>query len=226
MLPLPVYIPLTFLLTTALCIFWFWQATNKSKVVLFILLSWCTLQSIVAFTGFYSVTNTMPPRFILLAGPAMITIVLLFLFPRSKAWMDTLDLQKLTLLHAVRFPVELVLYWLCLEQFVPELMTFEGRNFDILSGLTAAPILYLVFQRKKLGPGLLLFWNFVCLILLLNIVFLAVCSAPTLFQKFAFEQPNVAVFYFPFVLLPACIVPLVLLSHLVAIRRLVSGKGI
>jgi hypothetical protein len=40
------------------------------------------------------------------------------------------------------------------------------------------------------------------------------------FQQFAFDQPNIAVLYFPFIWLPSCVVPLVLLSHLAAIRQL------
>lgn len=224
MLAVPIYLPLLFLITTALCIFWFWEASHRNRMVVYIILAWCVLQSLIALTGFYKVTNVLPPRFVLLVGPALLTIFLLFLLPAGKKWLNTLDLQKLTLLHAVRFPVELVLYWLSLEQLVPELMTFEGLNYDILSGLTAAPIVYLVFQRKLLGRKFLLFWHFLCLVLLLNIVYLAIFSAATPFQKFAFEQPNVAVFYFPFMLLPGCVVPLVLLSHLAAIKQLVSGE--
>jgi hypothetical protein len=42
---------------------------------------------------------------------------------------------------------------------------------------------------------------------------------------FAFDQPNIAVLYFPFNWLPSCIVPLVLLSHLAAIRQLLYDEG-
>jgi hypothetical protein len=43
-------------------------------------------------------------------------------------------------------------------------------------------------------------------------------------QQIAFDQPNIGVMYFPFVWLPACIVPLVLLSHLASLYQLVSGS--
>jgi hypothetical protein len=48
----------------------------------------------------------------------------------------------------------------------------------------------------------------------------AVLSTPSAFQKFAFNQPNVAILHFPYTLLPAFIVPLVLFSHLAGIRYL------
>jgi hypothetical protein len=98
-------------------------------------------------------------------------------------------------------------------------MTFEGRNLDILSGLSAPLIYYFAFVKKKINSKMVLLWNIVCLMLLINIVSHAVLSAPSPFQQLAFAQPNIAVLYFPFVWLPGCIVPLVLFSHLVALRR-------
>jgi hypothetical protein len=56
----------------------------------------------------------------------------------------------------------------------------------------------------------------------LNIVVNAALSAPVPFQQFAFDQPNIAVLYFPFVWLPGFIVPLVLFAHLAAIQKLYS----
>ena len=58
----------------------------------------------------------------------------------------------------------------------------------------------------------------------INIVVNAILSAPFTFQQFAFDQPNVAVLYFPFVWLPCFIVPVVLFSHLVLIRQLLKKE--
>ena len=175
----------------------------------------------MARTGFFTVTDTIPPRFVLLVGPPLLFILFLFLTRQGKQFIDSLDLKTLTLLHLIRIPVELVLFWLFLHQAIPQLMTFEGRNFDIISGLTAPLVYYFGFVKKILSPRIILLWNFVCLGLLFNIVINAILSAPTPFQQFAFDQPNIAVLYFPFVWLPGIIVPLVLFSHLAAIRQLV-----
>jgi hypothetical protein len=93
-------------------------------------------------------------------------------------------------------------------------MTFEGRNFDIISGITAPLIYYFGYHQKVLSNKLMLTWNILCIGLLLNIVINAVLSAPFAFQQFAFEQPNIAVLYFPFNWLPSLVVPLVLFAHL------------
>jgi len=135
-------------------------------------------------------------------------------------FIDNMDVKMLTLLHAIRIPVELILFGLFINKTIPEAMTFEGRNFDILSGLTAPFIYYFGFVKKTLDKKIILAWNFICLALLINIVATAILSAPFTFQKLAFDQPNIAILYFPFVWLPCCIVPIVFLSHLASIRQL------
>ena len=116
----------------------------------------------------------------------------------------------------------MILYSLFVYKAVPQLMTYEGRNFDILAGLSAPLIFYFGFIKKQLSRNAILIWNFICLGLLINIVLNAILSVPFPLQKFAFDQPNVAVLYFPFNLLPSVVVPIVLLSHLAAIRQLLK----
>jgi hypothetical protein len=152
-------------------------------------------------------------------------IAALFFTSPGRTYIDSLDLKTLTLLHIVRIPVEMVLYWLFVYKTVPEIMTFEGRNFDILSGITAPFVYYFGYVRKSFSDRTIITWNLICLALLITIVATAILSAPTSFQKFAFDQPNVGVFFFPFNLLPACIVPLVFLSHVVSIRQLLQKNN-
>lgn len=222
---LPQFISIVFGLTTILTVGLFYKATNKSKATLFIILSWLVLQTLFGLSGFYNVTDTIPPRFLLLVFPPILLIIGLFITSKGRQYIDSLDTKTLTILHSVRIPVEIVLFWLFVNKTVPELMTFEGRNFDILSGLTSPIIFYFGFIKKQLNRKIILTWNFICLGLLINIVANAVLSAPFPFQKFAFDQPNIAVLYFPFNWLPSCVVPLVLLSHLATIKQLLNFRG-
>lgn len=217
---LPAYISILFGFTTILTAWLFYKATGNSKPVLLIILIWLAVQTLIAGSGFYTVTDTLPPRFLLLVLPPLIVIAGLFMSPKGRKFIDGLDLKSLTILHTIRIPVELVLFLLFTYKAVPELMTFEGRNFDILSGITAPVIFYFAFIRKQLSLKIILIWNVICLGLLINIVGNAILSAPFPFQQFAFDQPNIAVLYFPYIWLPCCVVPLVLLSHLAAIRQL------
>ncbi|MES2389002.1 MAG: hypothetical protein V4543_13450 [Bacteroidota bacterium] len=221
---LPVYI--TFAFTSLLTLILFTKAVPNKGTTLVVLAIWLLLQSVLAFTGFYTHTDVLPPRFMLAVLPPVILSVTLFFTASGRNYLDSLDIKFLTLLSLVRIPVELVLLWLFLSKAVPQIMTFEGRNLDILSGISA-PVIYLpVFKYRLLGRSALLLWNFICLGLLLNIVSIAILSAPFPFQKFGFEQPNVAVLNFPFVWLPCCIVPLVFISHLAAIRQLIVKPGV
>jgi hypothetical protein len=215
---LPPFIGTAFGLTTALAVGIFYQAAHHRRRLLGLLLVWLLLQGALGWSGWYTVTDTLPPRFLMLMAPSLLVVFGLLATARGRTFLDGLSLKYLTLLHIVRIPVEVVLFWLYLHQAVPQLMTFEGRNLDILSGLSA-PVVYFFWVKQK-NRRLLILWNWAGLALLLNIVVNAVLSAPSPIQLFAFGQPNVAVLYFPFVWLPSCVVPLVLLAHVAAIRQL------
>jgi len=221
---LPLYIYLAFGLTVLLALVIFYKASQNSKSFLIIALAWILVQSFVSLTGYYMLNKTAPPRFPLQVGPPLLLVMMLFFIRRGREFIKRINIKTLTMLHIVRIPVELVLYGLAAYKVVPELITFEGRNFDILSGITAPVIYYFGFVKSKLSKSVILVWNLICLALLFNVVYNAVLSAPSPFQQFAFNQPNIAIGYFPFVLLPSFIVPLVMFSHLVAIWQLLQKK--
>ncbi|MEO1711823.1 MAG: hypothetical protein AAFU60_00610 [Bacteroidota bacterium] len=155
--------------------------------------------------------------------PPLLLISGVFVSPKGRAFVDRLSIWHLTLLHIVRIPVEIVLYWLFLEKTIPEVMTFAGQNWDILAGLTAPFVVYFLIDRQY-RRGALIAWNILSLLLLLNIIVTAVLSAPLPFQQFGLDQPNLAIFYFPICFLPALIVPMVLFSHFAALRLLFLKK--
>jgi len=225
---IPSYVSLAFVLTTFATWVLFYSVlknatTNnvKSGYIMSCLTAWLIIQAVLSLNQFFSTnTNAVPPRFLVLILPPLLFIASLFITKKGRAFMDGLPLLQLTYLNTVRIPVEVVLYWLYLNKAVPELMTFAGRNFDILAGISAPLLAYLGLRKQKLSKKVLLWWNIAALALLLNIVIHAVLSAPFAFQRLAFDQPNIGVLYFPFVWLPAFIVPVVLFGHLVSIRQL------
>lgn len=220
---LPLYISAVFIAITVLTLLFFYRAARNSKTVLTILLIWLLVQAVAGLSGFYTVTDTVPPRVLGMIGLPVALMIGLFVTAKGRRFIDGLDMKYLTLLHTVRIPVEIVLLWLFLNGAIPQLMTFEGRNFDILSGLSAPLIWYFGIHKNRLSNGMMLLWNFICMGLLLNIVTNGILSAPSNFQVLAFDQPNIAILYFPFVWLPAFIVPLVMFCHFASIRQLLVG---
>ena len=230
MLDLPAYIPLLFSLITLITLAAFHYiliqtvSTQKATVITFGLVLWAITQSVLALSGFYANSlDAMPPRIALVLAPTLVFILWLFSWKTGRNFIDRLPLLPLTYLSIIRVPVEIVLYWLYLHQAMPELMTFAGRNFDILAGITAPFAAYFGLQQK-VRRRMMLVWNIVSLGLLLFIIANAILSAPTPLQQFGFDQPNVALLYFPFVLLPAVVVPIVLFSHLVSLRQLAHNR--
>ena len=223
---LSIFVYLLFGATVLITIWLFLKASNYSKTFLLLTAVWILLQSILGLSGFYNNPDTMTIRFPLLFLPAVVFIIFLFITKKGKLFIDDLDLKTLTLIHTIRILVEIVLFMLFINKSIPEAMTFEGSNFDILSGLSAPIIYYYGFVKNKIGKPVLLAWNIACVLLLLFVVSNAVLALPARFEQFDFEQPNRALGYFPFILLPAFLVPLVLFSNLAAIRQLIIVKTV
>jgi hypothetical protein len=194
----------------------------KAGVLMIPIVCWLVMQASLASHGiYYNKLEAMPPK-IMIYGilPAGLFMITFFVFKKGRKFIDSLPMRTLTFLHIIRIPVEIGLFLLFTYGVVPKLMTFEGLNFDVLSGITAPLVAYFGFNNGQINKKILLTWNLLCLALLINVVVIGVFSAPTPMQQFAFDQPNTALLNFPYCWLPTFIVPVVLFSHLVTLRKL------
>lgn len=207
---------LGFIGLTLLSVILFYLGTGKDKRVLLISIPWILIIGALAYSGYFMDTWTKPPRFgLVFAGAIGMSLFLYKIVDGNQLHADFL-----LAVHALRLPVELGLYQLYLDGEVPVLMTFKGWNWDIVMGISAILLLfYRLFTGNRLPALFVLVWNAAGVIFLTIIVTIAVLSSPLPFQQLAFEQPNKAVLEFPFVYLPAYIVPVVLLSHVLAIKN-------
>jgi hypothetical protein len=217
-----VWVEILFIIIFLITLLFFYLSNGKPIKLVVLICAWALAQSGLALSGFYLDQSSFP-RFILVLLP-----VFLFtgygLLPQNITWMlNKRDVQLSTFLHSVRLPIEIILFELYLNKMIPQLMTFEGRNFDIVVGITA-PIVGYLCLKKRISNTKLIIWNvigvfFVCFILINGIL-----SSELPFQQFAFEQPNRAVNFFPFILLPAVIVPIVIWTHITDIIKLSRDK--
>ena len=222
----PIYVYLTFIVTVLVAYFIMIKAAGFKKIFMVVIAIWIALQVLISLTGFYTNFKAMPPRFSLLLLPPLLSLVYTISTKKGSAFLRSFDLKILTIFHIIRIPVELVLYWLFLHKAIPDLMTFEGRNFDIVSGLTAPLVYYFAFIKKRVGRTALILWNIICLLLVINVVVTSILSFPTSFQQLAFDQPNIGILYAPFILLPSFLVPMVILSHASSSKQLLNKTSI
>lgn len=217
---LPGYLSILFGIVVVVTIAWFYFAAG-SKVFLTLAIGWTALQSIFGISGVYQETESVPPRMLLFGFfPVLFIIALTFSTTKGKAFIDQINLKVLTYFHSIRIAVEVILLLLFYNGVMSVYMTFEGSNFDLFSGVTAPIAAFMAFRKAEVNRKLLIWWNIICLLLLLNVVITAVFAIPSPFQKLAFDQPNIAVLFFPYNLLPTVVVPTVLFGHLVALRQL------
>jgi len=210
-------------LITLLVVFTFHQAVRGSRLFAALVALWIAIQCGTALAGYFKVTDTIFPRLLLLVVPPALLTAWLFLSGPGKALIDRMNVDLLTMIHVVRAPVEVVLYWAFIDKMVPHEMTFSGGNPDILAGLSTPCIYYIGVMRSGMKWRLMVLWNFLCLGLLLNEIFRAVLSVPFVFQTIGLDQPNVLILQFPFVLLPGVVMPILLCAHMVVIRNLVKA---
>jgi len=173
----------------------------------------------LALNGWYMDRLAKPPHILFPLFVNVILFILAFFTPLGRKFIDSISLKVLLWIHIIRIPVELCLYWLAQNKQVPWSMTFDGFNFDIIFGITA-PIFILLFYRKKISAKIFLVWNVLGLISVLTIFIRAAGAVPSPMQMWDFNQPNYAILHFPFIWLPSFLVMAVILTHLIAIRRL------
>lgn len=221
---LPFWIDVLFILVFILTLAFFYFANNKPNKIIAIIILWGIIHSILAYIGFYQDTS-MPPRFGLVLIPAAIAIIYACTGRRIEFILYNRNTKISTFLHTIRIPMEIILLHLFLNGWIPELMTYHGRNFDIIAGVLALSVGMLNWKGKVSRMGLILF-NIIGLILILFILVNGLLSAELPFQQFAFDQPNKAVSFFPYILLAAVIVPMVIYTHISDLIYLLNKKAI
>jgi len=189
-----------------------------------IIIFWMIALAVLSAKGFFADFSKLPPRpalAILLPLP----LVLLFAFSkRGTQFLQSVPRQWFVFMQSFRIFVEILLWLAFLAGMLPVQMTFDGWNFDVISGLLALPVGYLLSKGKKYSPIAGIIYNIVGLSLLLNILVIAVLSMPSPFRYFLNEPSNVLVAQFPYIWLPGVLVPLAYTLHIFSLRQLLTRK--
>ncbi len=229
---IPNYVAATFIAIVIAVLGFLFYAISTAKpekksitpsLVLTLIVGWIFFISVQTFNGYFTNLSGIP-RLPLMVGITLVAILSLFVWPRTRRILMRMPITTLHYIHIVRVPVEMVLWWLAVSRAIPMDMTFEGSNLDIISGISAPfAAVFMVGARSKSRIGAII-WNVIALALLINIVLMAINYMPYYYTPSGGQTANLGVFYFPYVLLPTFIVPVILFSHLVSIYQLIFKK--
>jgi hypothetical protein len=189
---------------------------------------WFILIGALALHGFFANFTSLPPHLVFaLVLPLVAFITFSFV---SKSLPEALTQTPITWLiafQAFRIVVELILWLGYRAGAVPIQMTFDGRNIDILIGLTAPFAAWLTarFYKQTGSTTFGILWNIAGLGSLINIATVAILSMPTPLRHFMNDPPNTLLTHFPFIYLPAVLVPAGYIAHLLSIRQLVRSRA-
>ncbi len=186
---------------------------------------WLTFISVFSLIGFFSDFSTIPPRMFIVLGIPLIIIIYLTFTPAMREILVVVPPQWLLNVQAFRVVVEILIWMLFIQNLAPVQMTFEGRNWDILSGLLGPVFGIFCFTQGKWKRSWAIFYNLLCLALLANILGLDILSFPTPFRLFMNEPANTIVSRFPYVWLPGILVTMAYSMHIFSLRQLaIKGK--
>ncbi len=200
------------------------DAVRGVRVAGVALVGWLALTAVLAERGFFDDFRSLPPRFLPLFGLPVLTLLALTFSRRVAPLLAAVPPAWPIAAQAFRIPVEIVLWQLAVAGVIPELLSFHGRNVDILVGLTAPVVAYACFVRRAWSPRVAVWWNWAGIVILLNVVVHAQLSAPTPWGILETDPPTTFIADWPYVWLPGFLVPLAWLLHAVSLRQLRSRR--
>ena len=195
-------------------------AATRQSIVLATLIgavAWMALTWAVAATGLLGRWDATPPPFAILVLLTVLLAIRLSSGRYGARLAMGLPIWTLVAVQSFRLPLETAMHALVERGIMPPQMSYSGRNFDIVTGITA--LIVAIVARHRQARALVAVWNVMGLALLLNVVGVAIVSTPRL-QWFGSDRTSAFVTYPPFVWLPAIMVLAALAGHLLIFRAL------
>lgn len=179
---------------------------------------WLFVVSAAAYSGTLLPRGAPPLPFVTLVISIFTVGALLARSKVGERLAAGLPLAVLVGFQGFRLPLELAMHRAYTEGLMPIQMSYSGRNFDIVTGITAI-VLSILMVMTKVPRWVVQAWNLLGLVLLFNIVGVAILSTP-MFAYFGRDRLNVWVMWMPYTMLPAVMVLAAWAGHLIIWRAL------
>ena len=164
----------------------------------------------LGFTAWVSASGLLeramlPPPLALFAAGSMAFCVGAAFSPLGARLVQGVPIAALIAAQGFRLPLEIVLHAWKDQGVLPIQMTFEGHNFDIVSGVLALLVGAWLWRRKP-PRGVIWTFNIVASILLLVVATIAVLSSPLPIRQYLNDPPVLLAFHAPYGwIIPACV---------------------
>jgi hypothetical protein len=182
---------------------------------------WLAAAAALARSGVLADWTALPPRWPLLPLIALVTFVALGMTRTFRRLLAELPPWQPVALQTFRVGVELAFWRLHAEGLAPVQVTFEGRNFDGLVGLTA-PVVAAAIAMGWLGPRMAIVWNLFGLTMLVNAIGTVATSTPGPLHLNWPGEPFTAIAALPIIWIPALLAPVGIFLHFVSIRQSIA----
>lgn len=190
-----------------------------------VMAGWAALTAALAVSGTLADFDSGRPWIPVLVLTQLIFVVWAAWFSSWSGALARIPQVYLIGLQCFRIPVELLLAELATRKLLAVEMTYYGRNFDILEGITA--VMLAVWLRRdgeeSLRP-IVLGWNAMGLGLVTAVLAHGMLSVPYPFQLLHLSVPTFVIASFPVVWLLTVLVPIAYLLHIVSIRRCLAER--
>jgi hypothetical protein len=194
-------------------------ATSRAALLAgLVTFAWMAVTWTAASSGILREWDRRPPPFAFLVLGIIGLSALMAFSGVGRRIARFVPLWALVAVQAFRLPLELAMHAMSERGIMPGVMSYSGRNFDIVTGASAI-IVALLTRGGLAGRRLVIVWNVVGMLLLANVVIVAILATPAI-RYFGDRQLNVWVTYPPFVWLPAVLVLAALAGHMVIFRAL------
>lgn len=183
---------------------------------------WLLLTGVLASAGFFRNFVALPPRIPVFVAAEFGALIWLIFFSRWRNELTRIPPRLIVAMQCFRVPVEILLGTLAARHLLPVEMSFHGRNFDVITGITALPLAAWMATHPGRGRKLLFTWNVMGLCLVTAVVAHGMLSTPYRFQQIHLSVDNYIIGYFPVNWLPMFLVPVAYALHFVSLRQ--GGK--
>lgn len=163
--------------------------------------------------------NSFPPPIMKAMVIILILTVLICVSPWAKRMVTASSWRSLIGMQSFRVMPEILLVMMYHDGLVPVQMTWDGRNWDMMTALLSI-VLAAVWPRLKRPRLWATIHTLVGLGTLTNILAIAILSMPTPYRYFMNEPANTHVTEFPYIWLPTIHVFAALLIHGLTLRKL------